>query len=73
MMRCNIKVSIPIDEVNGKEVSPGDKPELVVRSHWNNGRLVVLEAPEAGLLTVVGDELVCAIEKASGRRADWVR
>lgn len=65
MTRVNIKQTIEVYEVDGKEVTPVMPSEkLGVESHWNDRDRVVLVLPSGRHLTVIGDDLTIAITNA---------
>lgn len=57
----NVISDMPIYEVNDKDAAD---IYLMVKSHWNNPRLVVLQMPNGERFTVSGEELKAAIENA---------
>ena len=50
-------------EVNGKKTLDG--PSVVVKSHWNMDRFVVVQTAEGASVTVSARELIKAVERCS--------
>ena len=61
-----IKVTneVNVYEVNGSEPKPGERPTVLVRSHWNRSNLVVLEIGDLRLAVTAAD-LQAAIRNAT--------
>ena len=57
---CKIKIY----ELNDKETNAGDSNDLTIRSHWNQPTFVTLKFSGSQSITVSGDALKIAIEKA---------
>lgn len=63
-MSIKVECTVPVHELNGKDVSPGnEQPKIIVRSHWNRDRFVVLRIGDQEY-TVTGRDIITAIENA---------
>lgn len=65
MGQVDATASVKIYEKDGEDVRVGDEDaKLMVKSHWNISTFVILRFGKREL-TVVGDDLTCAIGKCS--------
>ena len=62
-----VQSSICIYEVNGKDIPlSSPNPELIIKSHWNNDRLIILKFGDRKEdITVSGSDLRKAIEQCT--------
>lgn len=67
-MAIKVESAVECIEVDGKEpgVSAHPRPMLLVRSHWQHPRRVVLELSDRSV-TVEGSELLAAVHNALNR------
>lgn len=61
-----IKVENKIDlyEVNGVEVNMSAPPDIIISSHWNDRRLIVIDSGDKKL-TIKASDLLAAIANAT--------
>lgn len=63
-MTIKVRSEVTIYEVEGKEVSTGKRPVLIVESHWTRKALVVL-AVNGQKIAVGADDLLKAMGNAT--------
>lgn len=67
-MGIKVRCEVPVYEVNGEETKTLSQPQLIVESHWNRSQMVVLTIGNEKV-TVLGDDLVAAIQNAERSRS----
>lgn len=63
-MKVDMKAQVSVYEIDGEEHDTVEGEKLIVRSHWNDDDMVVLEIG-GKRLTVVGADLRSAIQRCS--------
>ncbi len=63
MIKIECKVQV-IDWENAATATTNKTPTVVVRNHWNNDNRVVLKIDDGPEVTVIGRDLITAIENA---------
>lgn len=59
-----VRCLVPVCEVDGKDTSV-DRPVLIVESHWNHDRRVVLTGSDGISITLYAPDLEAAIRNAT--------
>lgn len=59
----DVKNEIKIYEINGED-KMGDDKKLIIKSHWNLNRMVIIEFLEGEKITVCAEDLKAAIDNA---------
>lgn len=66
--RLKVESSINIYEIGSEDTKGLTLPQVVVRSHWNDGDRVVIVIGDEPAVTVVGSDLIAAIHNAQNAR-----
>lgn len=65
MSNVDTIVKVPVYEVDGEDQGGLDRPVIIVESHWNVDRFVVLVV-DGKKWTVAADDLESAIRRTTG-------